>query len=500
MSYKSSSEKMSFKNLDNTKRKLLNQELDEIVCQVFQEMDQHPISIPSEIQESILMKQKHILRTQLENILIYPSVIKPLIQRLRKHLHQSQIAPGESIGILCAQSIGERQTQMTLNTFHAAGMTVQTVITGVPRFLELLNASKEPKISSTKCHLKKRYHDIHLLKQEVTKDLIDMKMPQLYKTYEILENSIEHHAFWYRMFHHIYGRKDSTFGQQRYDIFKTTKYFIRYTLCKDAMYRFNVSTFEIAEKLCQKYEDIFCIFSPNCQATLDLYMDLSEIDIPISNEIIESTQIEDDDSVLLKRKSMDPEKLKFLTHNNKDTIYIEQVLIPQIDQYSMFGITDIKDYFIEKVNDTFVLHTQGNNFQRLLSCPHILPDETISNNMWNIYECLGIEATREFLISEFKNIVSSDGTFINQCHITLLVDIMTFSGSIISISRYGMKNDQFGALAKASFEESLDNFLKAGFFSEIETTKDVSASIICGKRPNIGTGLSNVLLDVYHML
>lgn len=63
-----------------------------------------------------------------------------------------------------------------------------------------------------------------------------------------------------------------------------------------------------------------------------------------------------------------------------------------------------------------------------------------------------------------------------------------------------MKNDQFGALAKASFEESLDNFLKAGFFSETETTQDVSASIICGKRPNIGTGLCDVLLDIFNII
>jgi DNA-directed RNA polymerase II subunit RPB1 len=63
-----------------------------------------------------------------------------------------------------------------------------------------------------------------------------------------------------------------------------------------------------------------------------------------------------------------------------------------------------------------------------------------------------------------------------------------------------MRNDQFGPLAKASFEESLDNFLKAGFFSEKETTKDVSASIICGKRPNVGTGLCSLLLDVSKMI
>jgi DNA-directed RNA polymerase beta' subunit len=166
----------------------------------------------------------------------------------------------------------------------------------------------------------------------------------------------------------------------------------------------------------------------------------------------------------------------------------------------LFGITNIKDFFIEKKNDEYILHTKGNNYIHLMGNENIVSQKTISNNMWNIYSILGIEATRQFLIDEFHRIVSSDGAYINICHVELLVDIMTFSGTIISISRYGMKNGQFGALARASFEESLDNFLKAAFFSDKEATNDVSASIICGKRPQIGTGLCQLLLDFENFL
>lgn len=490
-----------------TLRKLSDDEIQDIIYRVFREMNERVSNIPLEIRQSILLKQQKMLEYQLRGKETYPSLIPVLIKRLEHQLHKSQIAPGESIGILCAQSIGERQTQMTLNTFHAAGMTVQTVITGVPRFLELLNASKEPKISSTKCFVQKKYESIQKLKQEITKDIIDVHMPQLYHTYEVLPNTSDNHKFWYNMFHQLYVGKEILEERKRHQIFESTKYFVRYSLSKEAMYRYNISTYEIAERLYRKYEDIYCIFSPNYQCTLDVFMDLSDIRIPVEEDEAElvdgggqGVEGDDEDSLVMKKNKLDPEKLKFLTNENKDLIYIEEVLIPQIDAYQLFGIPNIKDYFIEKVDDDYILHTKGNNFEGLLSSPHILADKTISNNMWNIYERLGIEATREFLVSEFTKIVSSDGTFINQCHITLLVDIMTFSGSIISISRYGMKNDQFGPLAKASFEESLDNFLKAGFFSEKETTQDVSASIICGKRPNVGTGLCSTMLDLCKML
>ena len=118
------------------------------------------------------------------------------------------------------------------------------------------------------------------------------------------------------------------------------------------------------------------------------------------------------------------------------------------------------------------------------------------NDMWEIYNVLGIEAAREFLIDEFMNVVSSDGTFINERHVSLLVDIMTFAGTIHSISRYGMKKANVGVLSKASFEESLDNFLKCAIQGEIETTNGVSASIMCGKRANLGSGISKIIPDI----
>jgi DNA-directed RNA polymerase II subunit RPB1 len=116
--------------------------------------------------------------------------------------------------------------------------------------------------------------------------------------------------------------------------------------------------------------------------------------------------------------------------------------------------------------------------------------------VWEIYETLGIEAARNFLVEEFGNVISSDGTFVNESHALLLVDRMTYSGTIISVSRYGMKKENCGPIAKASFEESLDNFTKAGAFSEKENTNGVSASIMLGKLARFGTGICDVLVDV----
>lgn len=52
------------------------------------------------------------------------------------------------VGPLAAQSLGEPATQMTLNTFHYAGVSAKNVTLGVPRLKEIINISKRPKTPS----------------------------------------------------------------------------------------------------------------------------------------------------------------------------------------------------------------------------------------------------------------------------------------------------------------------------------------------------------------
>ena len=81
----------------------------------------------------------------LQNKYIYPEIIDKIRKQITNQYYNSQINPGDSVGILTAQAIGERQTQLALDSFHSTGITTITVITGVPRFNELVNATKNLK-------------------------------------------------------------------------------------------------------------------------------------------------------------------------------------------------------------------------------------------------------------------------------------------------------------------------------------------------------------------
>jgi hypothetical protein len=85
------------------------------------------------------------MRSNLEKIKIYPRMIYVLKEELIKQYETSQISPGESVGVIAACSLGEKSTQMTLDSFHHSGISNLSLVTGIPRFSELLDVSKNPK-------------------------------------------------------------------------------------------------------------------------------------------------------------------------------------------------------------------------------------------------------------------------------------------------------------------------------------------------------------------
>jgi DNA-directed RNA polymerase beta' subunit len=169
---------------------------------------------------------------------------------------------------------------------------------------------------------------------------------------------------------------------------------------------------------------------------------------------------------------------------------LEEVVQPLLYKIVICGIQGIEAVYFKEDFNSF--ETDGSNFQQLMGLPFVDSNKTLSNNVWDIYNILGVEAARLFLVEEFMGIMEG----INRCHIQLLAEKMTHGGAISSISRYTMRTEECGPLGRCSFEETMDNFLKAGIYGQDEDTKGVSSSIICGKRSQIGTGFCELRMDV----
>lgn len=109
-----------------SKRKLTENEI-EYILDFIKPFD----NIPPETAMSIVKRNKDKLRKQLENQEIYAEIIDELKEEIKKNYFDALINPGESVGILCSQSLGEKNTQSTLNTFHKAGQNDKSVTAGV---------------------------------------------------------------------------------------------------------------------------------------------------------------------------------------------------------------------------------------------------------------------------------------------------------------------------------------------------------------------------------
>ncbi len=70
-----------------------------------------------------------------------------------------QVAPGEAIGVITAQSFGEPSTQMALNTFHSAGVSEMQVTTGLPRLIEIFDARRTPSTPEMEIYLEKEFNN-----------------------------------------------------------------------------------------------------------------------------------------------------------------------------------------------------------------------------------------------------------------------------------------------------------------------------------------------------
>ena len=98
--------------------------------------------------------------------------------------------------------------------------------------------------------------------------------------------------------------------------------------------------------------------------------------------------------------------------------------------------------------------------------------QNLSNDIQEIYHLLGIEAAREAIIFELTEVINDAGSYVNQRHISLLADIMTSRGNLMSTDRHGINRSDIGPLSKASFEETPDIIIKAALYGEIDKNGD----------------------------
>lgn len=472
----------------------------EMIEKCFKQLEQIHYAPPTELFKTMYyyyLSPKELLFVKRFN----KAALQMLLSTVTINYQRAIVSPGEMVGMTAGQSIGEVSTQMTLNTFHFAGVASKSNVTrGVPRIEEILSLSTEPKNPSLTIYLKDEDATQKDKAQTIMYMLEHTKMSEVVKTIEIcfdpddsktriLEDQDTIDQF--KVFEQMIADSNNESGADTNNScnVEQSKWILRMEMDAEVMLEKNITMDDVNFTLNYCFEEqVSCVYS-------DYNADKLIFRIRM-NKIIEKSKKP-------KVNPLDQSDQIYLLKNFQEQL-MENVVLRGIKGIDKVICRKIKDNVVEQngvytKQDIWVLDTVGTNMLDVLGLDYINESKTFSNDIVEIYDVLGIEAARQTILNELVEVIAFDGTYINYHNYSVLVDRMTYTSKMISIFRHGINNDNIGPIAKASFEETPEMFLKAARHAELDSLRGVSANIMCGQEGLFGTNAFQVYLDIDQM-
>lgn len=412
-----------------------------------------------------------------------------LVEQIQIKNWTSWAQPGEQVGIIAAQSIGEPATQMTLNTFHLAGVAAKSGMTrGVPRLKEVFKVTKAPKATSLSIFLKPEFREDKEKAREVAQDLELTMLRDIVTTAGLYydpkdETTVVPEDRELVAFYKLFEQRDmagEAEGSEEAGPMENTfsKWMLRLEFNKETMFNRNITMDDVAYVLNEKFNNTINM----------IYADFNSQKLIMRIRLDRGMDADQDDYTNFKKF-----QARLLM-----TVAVRGV--PGIKAAS-FSKSENRVELIDgnptKVSE-YSIDTDGSNFIEVMNHPAVDPTRLYTTNVHDLLDILGIEAARGILLSEIDSLFADAG--VNYRHVGLLIDSMTRNGRLMSVDRYGINKNNIGPLAKASFEETEKILLRAALFGEMDPVTGVSAKIMTGQTIRGGTTFSQLLLDEAAMM
>jgi DNA-directed RNA polymerase II subunit RPB1 len=457
------------------------------------------------------------------------SALSILISVINLQYKRSIVAPGEMVGMVSAQSIGEPTTQLTLNTFHSAGVASKSNATrGVPRIEEILSLSENPKNPSITVYFKEDDEATPERVQEFIPLIEHTKLAEVVESVEVCFDPDDLNTL---------VEQDREVMSQYQEFEKLMEECLRDSVIAGTSGVSDVpdgggAAASSAAAAAMKSKWIIRI-KINSEAMLDKKLTMDDIHFAIKNsygnEVSCAFSDYNDDNLVfrLRMENISQGKKsggggggfgnggggnKQNPLDQSDHIYMIKTFQDQLlNNIVLRGVKGIKKVMLRKIKntltkadgvytkkDSWVLDTMGTNLVHMLGLDYIDSKRTVSNDIQEVYRVFGIEAARQAIYNELAEVF--DDSPINYHHVCLLCDRMTVSSSMISIFRHGINSDDIGPIAKASFEETPEMFLKAARHAELDPMRGISANVMCGQEGYYGTSAFQVLVNMDEMM
>ncbi|KAK9493318.1 hypothetical protein V1508DRAFT_416385 [Lipomyces doorenjongii] len=390
------------------------------------------------------------------------------------------VAAGEMVGVIAAQSIGEPATQMTLNTFHYAGVSSKNVTLGVPRLKEILNVAKNIKTPSLSIYLLPEYAASMDMAKTVQSAIEHTTLRTVTAATEIFYDPDPHTTVIEEDLDTVEAYFSIPDEQVEASIHRQSPWLLRFELDRAKMLDRQLTMSQVAEKITEDFkDDLFVIWSEDNSERL----------------------------IIRCRVMRDPKGLEEEVDAEEDAI-LKRIEAHMLSSISLRGVEGISRVFMLQYEPNlpnangeyqkqkeWVLETDGVNLAEVMAVDGVDYTRTYTNSFVEVLSVLGIEATRGALYREILNVIAFDGSYVNYRHLALLVDVMTSRGHLMAITRHGINRADTGALMRCSFEETVEILLEAAAAAELDDCRGVSENIMLGQLAPLGTGDFDLMLD-----
>mgnify|MGYP001263813290 CR=1 FL=1 len=423
-----------------------------------------------------------------------------LLETIVLKYKQSIVHPGEMVGVIAGQSIGEPTTQLTLNTFHLSGVSSKSNVTrGVPRIEEILRLTKNPKNPSLTVYL----NPIDQLDTDKASQYSNMlehtKLVDVVKSIQICfdpsdkntnllddKDTLEQFYEFEQMIDECVEEDDIQQDQTK------SKWIIRIEMDTETLLDKNITMDDIHFAITNSHgDDISCVYSDYNSDNLVFRIRLNERLLTKGRKLrgISDTLDQSDDIYMLR----------IFQENLLNNIVLRGIngitnVLPRKLQNSV-----VKDDGKYVRKDIWIMDTTGSNLMEVLALDFIDSSRTFGNDIKEAFDVLGIEAARQIIYNEFVEVMEFSDVYINYHHLSLLCDRMTSTENMVSIFRSGILNDDIGPISKSTFEVHTEVLLNASRHADFDHMRGVSANVMMGQMGVFGTGSFQVVLDMEKM-
>lgn len=399
-----------------------------------------------------------------------------LFRDLEARLAAASAVVGESVGCLAAQSVGEPCTQMTLNTFHSAGVADKNVTLGIPRFKECVDASKYPKTPCVTLRLLQPYASSKEFAEYVASTLPLTRLGDVVAKSSIVydpdpRKTVVEEDEWIVATEGVLTPESETTT--------TARYVMRFELQQEKMRMRKLTPPILRHMLRERLQERANVISSEANA-VDWVVRIRFARVADMASLGSLTG--DQEAIICQRAA---------------NVLLDTVVISGHREVSASNAgtsirIDHKDG-IPSSRDEHVVHAYGSFLMDAAALECIDWSRCTSNDIWETYHNLGVEAAAHVLFDQIRSVVSFDGTYIDDKHMLMLVDTMCRSGSLMPLNRHGINRTDVSPLMRASFEETIDVLCDAAMFSTTENARGCTTSIMTGQLAEFGSGSVKVL-------